>query len=146
MENFKLSGSIKKSTYSDDEVNFVIENLFEDNDFIHIKGEVGYLDKNVIQVNEYIKMSKYDGVSFYFIYEKNKNTIKLESKYRRVMCTQNEYDEVKNDYEYIDVVKDDNDLCIPYLLLLRSKDCVLVPYLVKAMWKSNNCPKILIKI
>ena len=62
------------------------------------------------------------------------------------MCTQNEYDEVKNDYEYIDVVKDDNDLCIPYLLLLRSKDCVLVPYLVKAMWKSNNCPKILIKI
>ena len=144
MENFKLSGLIKKSAYCDDETNFVIENLFEDENFIHIKGEAGYLDTNLINVNEYIKMSKYDSASFYFIYDKNKNTIKLESNYRRVMCTKNEYDEVKNDYEYMDDVKNDNDLCIPYLLLPRSKDCVLVPYLVRAFWLGEKFPKIIL--
>jgi hypothetical protein len=82
-------------------------------------------------------MSKYDGVSFYFIYEKNKNTIKLESNFISVMCT-------KSDFEYISIIKDDNDLCIPYLLLLRTKDYVFIPYLVKAIWKCDNYPKILL--
>lgn len=53
------------------------------------------------------------------------------------MCT-------KTDFEYISIIKDDNDLCIPYLLLLRTKDYVLIPYLVKAIWKCDNYPKILL--
>ena len=129
------------------EVEFRVEDLIEDEKYLHIKGEVGYLNKDLekIQHNKEleIKLSRYDGVEFYFKYNKENNIIEVGRHFRTTTCEEEEYNKFAGTWYYDKEIGDFNTgLHFPYFRLVRSKDAVLIPHFVRALWKSEDMPKI----
>ena len=147
MENINLSGSIDQPrAYNDFGIpEFIVEEILEDTEYLHIRGEVGYIDKDLKKINNEgleIQLSKYDGIEFYFKYNKNTNIIELTQDFRTTTCDKEEYDKFANKWFYNKEVEDFNDgYHFPYFRLPRSKDCVLIPHFIAALWKSES-PKI----
>ncbi len=122
--------------------------MFEDEDFVHIKGEVGYLDRHVEtkDAGEFtFQVSHYDGIKFYFKYDKANHRMIVQRHFRRITCDHDEYEPFKGTWEYSDP-NYDRDEHFPYFLLMRSKDSVLIPHFVKALWKGNDTPHIYIPL
>jgi hypothetical protein len=150
MENILKSGIIDQPICYNDygDVEFIVNNIFEDDNYIHIKGETGYLNRNLESVSNgeiSIKLSSFDGTNFYFKYNKKKHIIEIEKNIRYVTCEEDEYKKYKESWYYSEP-NYKNDIHFPYLRLPRSKDCVIIPHLVKAFWKGDNTPKILINV
>lgn len=149
MENInKLGIIIQPGCYNDFGVpEFIVEELYEENEYIHIKGDVGYLDKKLKKINNgelKMKISDYDGTAFYFKYDKKKHIIEVARDFRKVSCDNQEFNKFAHTWTYDDPSYD-NDTHFPYFRLIRSKDCILIPHFVKALWKDNDTLKIFIK-
>lgn len=139
-----MQGKVEQPLYYclNGEVEFIVEELTEDEQFIHIKGDVGYLDTRVDTVktaDHEFNISHYDGVNFYFAYEKSTHRMIVRRHFRTTMCNHEEYERFKGTWEYDDP-DFDRDEHFPYFRLMRSKDAVLIPHLVKALWKRDDTP------
>jgi hypothetical protein len=144
MEHIVMQGIVDQPLcYSDwAEIEFVVHTLTEDEHFVHIKGDVGYLDTRVdtVKSEEHeLKVSHYDGIDFYFAYEKSTHRMIVRRHYRKTTCDHEEYERFKDTWEYDDP-DHDREEHFPYFRLLRSKDAVLIPHFVKALWKGNDTP------
>jgi hypothetical protein len=152
MENINKNGEIKQPINYNDfgTPSYNVEELYEDDIYIHIKGYVGYLDTNleIIKSDELtFQLSNYDGIQFYLKYNKKTNKIEIDSGFRTTTCTTEEFEKFKNTWYYNKEIENFNTgEHFPYFRLPRSKDCILIPHFIKTLWKGDNLPIIFLKI
>jgi hypothetical protein len=152
MQNINKNGEIKQPLcYNDFGLpSYNVGELYEDDKYVHIKGHVGYLDKDVETVHTgelTIQLSYYDGKEFYLKYNKETNEIEINDRFRTTTCVMEEFDKFKDTWYYNKIIEDFNtDEHFPYFRLPRSKDCILIPHFIKAIWKGENIPKIFLKV
>ena len=152
MENINKNGEIHQpECYNDYGVpTFNVEELYEDDFYIYIKGYAGYLNEDLKTIhNEDLtfKISSYDGTKFNLNYNKKTKEIEIDSGFRSTTCNKEEYDKYKNMWYYNKEIENFNTgEHFPYFRLPRSKDCVLIPHFIKSLWNGKNIPKIFLKI
>jgi hypothetical protein len=133
--------------YGDCEIVFEVQTLEEDDKFVHIKGQVGFLMPyqtiEVLKNNPNLEVEFMDDVDFYLKYEKATHRMIVGRYCRKVICEPDEYAKWKHTWEYDDPQQDTPDH-FPYFRLMRSKDHALIPHLVKSLWKDSNTPRIYI--
>ncbi len=154
MENFNKNGEIKQPLcYNDFGIpSFSVEELYEDDIYVHVKGYVGYLEKDLKNINSTdnsisFQISSYDSAKFYIKYNKKNKQIEIDSGFRTTTCNEEEYEKFKNMFYYNKEIDDFNTgEHFPYFRLPRSKDCVLIPHFIQSLWNGNNIPKIFLQI
>jgi len=147
MEYINKYGIIKQPESYGINPQFIVEEIYEESDYIHIKGEMGYLDKKIKKIpNTEITLSNYDGIDFYIKYNIRQNVIEIAQNIRTTVCEIEEYNKFSNIYSYNKQIENFNDgVHLPYFRLPRTKDCILIPYFIKSLWK-YDIPKISILI
>lgn len=145
MEYINKNGYIEQPESYATNPQYIVEEIFEDQKYIHIKGDVGYLNDNIQKTdNTNFSLSVYDGIDFHIKYNKETEMIEISENFRTTTCDKEEYCKFSDYFFYDKLIKNFNDgIHFPYYRLPRSKDCILIPHFIKSLWK-YDMPKILL--
>lgn len=148
MEYINKYGTIQQPESYAINPQFIVEEIYEENDYVNFKGEIGYLNTNTKKIPDTeLTISNYDGINFHLKYNKMNNIIEMTQNFRTTTCEKDEYEKFSNIFFYNKQIKNFNDgIHLPYFRLPRTKDCVLIPHFIKSLWKYDDMPKISILI
>jgi hypothetical protein len=134
MEYINKNGIINQPDIYGVNPQFIVEDIYEDQEYMHIKGEVGYIDK---------KIENTDAIEFHLQFNKEMKVFEIKQSFRTIKCDKEEYEKFADKWFYNKQMKNVNDILhFPYFILKRSKDCVLIPHFIKSLWKYEDTPKI----